>query len=484
MSRCRRWSVLAALAALLTPPARAGEKPAEVTWVLDRALTVSPAPEPVPALKYRLFPLASERKEGNAVPIYLRLSHEQSDAARKLWREEPEKWNKLSLDQIPRKEANEFLQQFRHFYQQFDLGARRKTAEWNYTLDQGSIIDIRLPDAQAMRTFVPMLVLRARVEAAEGNYPAAVRSLETGFSFSQQAGAGPFLISTLIGIACATQFTDAVADLVERPGAPNLYWALTVIPRPLVDHRPAIDLEQRIVEMQFPDLADLDRPRTAGQWDALLARVRKDLQRMNEASRLEIPPLPGRAPDDPADRSPDLPVAKQYLTGHAGMKADEVDAMPPSRVLLLWMVHYAREHFDDHFKAAYLPYRQARAVALAADRRTKVALASTPFPHSEAARLVQSLLPVTIKVQGALARLDRRFALLRVVEALRMYAAANGGALPDRLDQVTEAPVPDDPGTGKPFEYARDGATATLTSRIPDEPPTISGLRYKVTIRK
>src|SRR5438270_9586748 len=117
MNRSRRWSVLAALVTLLTlPAARAGEKPAEEKWLFDRALTVSPAPAPVPALKYRLFPLVSERREGNAVPIYLRLNHEQNDAARKLWSEEPEKWNQLPPDKIPLKEANEFVQRFHRFY--------------------------------------------------------------------------------------------------------------------------------------------------------------------------------------------------------------------------------------------------------------------------------------------------------------------------------------------------------------------------------
>ena len=44
--------------------------------------------------------------------------------------------------------------------------------------------------------------------------------------------------------------------------------------------------------------------------------------------------------------------------------------------------------------------------------------------------------------------------------------------------------TPLDPGTGKPFEYSRDGATATLASRIPGEPLETTGLRYRVTVRK
>ncbi len=55
----------------------------------------------MPALKYRLLPLNSELKEGNAVPIYLRLVHEQNDATRKYWTETPKPWNGMPVDKIP-----------------------------------------------------------------------------------------------------------------------------------------------------------------------------------------------------------------------------------------------------------------------------------------------------------------------------------------------------------------------------------------------
>ena len=65
-----------------------------------------------------------------------------------------------------------------------------------------------------------------------------------------------------------------------------------------------------------------------------------------------------------------------------------------------------------------------------------------------------------------------------------MHAAVNGGQLPDQLDEVTIVPVPNDPVTGRSFEYQRDGQTATLISRIPGEKLETTGLRYRITIRK
>ena len=104
-------------------------------------------------------------------------------------------------------------------------------------------------------------------------------------------------------------------------------------------------------------------------------------------------------------------------------------------------------------------------------------------PDNEATQLTRLLLPTIRAVQTAQVRLERKIAALRVIEALRLHAASNGGQLPDRLDQVTVVPVPADPGTGRPFEYRRDVAAATLVSRIAGEPLATTGLRYTITVR-
>jgi hypothetical protein len=484
MNRSRRWSVTASVvlvSAVLLPvrcesvPAAAAQDKADEKWLVDRSLTVTPQPEPVPAFGYRLFPLASERKDGNAVPIYLRLRHEQRDEAVRQWSEGPAKWNDQPLDKLPVGEAKEFLKGYRRMLQQIELGARRKTAEWNYTFDQGSVIDILLPDAQTMRSYVPLLILQMRVELAEGDYAAAARTAETGFAFSRHVAEGPFIINGLVGVAMAQQFLDRLPEWVERPGSPNLYWPLTALPRPLIAMRKGMEFEQRLMGMEFPDLADLDRPRTAEQWGAVLMNIRTKARRFEEPQG-RTPPA-GTAPTDPADQSPDLPAAKRYLTQHRGMPAERVAAMPPAQVLVLTIVEYTKDFRDEQFKAAYLPYPQARSVIAAVEARLKA------DPDTEAKRFAQLLIPAIPKVMAAQDRLERKVAALRVIEALRLHAAAHSGQLPGRLDQVTAVPVPNDPGTGKPFEYSRDGATATLISRIPGEPLERTGLRYRVTVR-
>jgi hypothetical protein len=495
MTRLRRWSALAGLVLVSVifpalhgqapPPAekKDEDKPAE-KWFFDRTLAVSPAAAPAPALQYRLYPAETERKPGNAVPMYLRFAHERTDARKKELREKPEAWNKLPLEKLPLAQIKEFLGEHRLKYnlRELDLGARRKTADWNYSLDAGNPIGLLLPDAQEMRMQAPILVLKARVEVAEGHYADAVHTLETGFSFSQQVGNGDFLIQSLVGVSCANQFADATLELVERPGAPNLYWALAVLPRPLIDLRHANEYEQSMVEMQLPDMADLDRPRTPEQWNAALYRVRKELEQLYKLEQEGgTPPKPlkaGTTASDAADKSPDLEAARKYLTEVVGLTAANVEAMPPAQVLLLYLSHFYHEARDDTFKGSYLPFPEGLPMSRAARERLK------SLPDTEAGRLARLFLPAVIHVQLRQALLQRKLAALRAIEALRMHAAAHGGELPDKLDQVTAVPVPSDPGTGRAFEYQRDGTTATLTSRIPGEPLQTHGLRYRVTVRK
>ena len=68
---------------------------------------------------------------------------------------------------------------------------------------------------------------------------------------------------------------------------------------------------------------------------------------------------------------------------------------------------------------------------------------------------------------------------MAAVEALRTYAAANGGKLPERLEDVTETPVPANPMTGLPFQYEASGGVAKISDLSSDEP-----LEFTVRIRK
>jgi hypothetical protein len=91
-----------------------------------------------------------------------------------------------------------------------------------------------------------------------------------------------------------------------------------------------------------------------------------------------------------------------------------------------------------------------------------------------AAGLFADLLPDAVHMRRTQARLEQRIALLRAIEAIRLYAADHGDKLPDKLAEIS-VPLVDDPFTGKPFVYNVEVSTAILNGQ---------DRRYELTIKK
>ena len=68
------------------------------------------------------------------------------------------------------------------------------------------------------------------------------------------------------------------------------------------------------------------------------------------------------------------------------------------------------------------------------------------------------------------------------MEAIRLYMASHDGQLPNSLGSITEVPIPDDPATGKPFDYKIDGQNAVLTLPVSDIRMPVTS--YRLTPRE
>ena len=113
-------------------------------------------------------------------------------------------------------------------------------------------------------------------------------------------------------------------------------------------------------------------------------------------------------------------------------------------------------------------------------------LAGQSTPSGEPSLFADALVgPSVYRVHRIRWLLDQRIALLRHVEALRLYAAAHDGTLPRSLSEVS-VPLPDDPSTGKPFRYELAGDTAHLRGQPPvgEEKNPEYNVHYEVTLRK
>ncbi len=463
------WSLL-----LLSAPGKLLAQPKE--------LPVSPAEQPAPALRYRLLPVSSELNPGDAAPVYLRLRFGLDEASWKQMQEKANAWALVPLEKLPIAEARKLVNEWAGRIKLLRIGTRRQYCDWSYPLaeQRQEIIEILLPDCQDMRQWARLLMVKARVETAEHSYVQAVDTIETGVAFGRHVGAGPFLINNLVGIAICSVMLDRVEELIAQPGAPNLYWALTALPQPLISLREALELEQRIGENLVPELTLMEETRSHAEWGVLLenlyGRLRRLAEKITSDPKINAKLRAQLDLDLSSFKKENLGSSQEFLTKTRHLNAQQVTAMSEDEVIARALVGQYRDFRDDLYKISYLPWREARKRKTEAEHLLK---SVKPGPLTVLAELQSSVMNCLETEM----KLDRRLAALRVVEALRLYAASHDGKLPDGLNQVTEVPVPDDPATGKSFEYRRDNAAAVLS--LPDAGMSGKPMNpYRITVRK
>ncbi|WP_337176552.1 hypothetical protein [Paludisphaera sp.] len=471
--------------AALAVTARAEEPPPS-----GRTIVIRPAKPPTPALSLRLLPSRAEQIPGDAAVFYhraieslLQVRHREEAEARKAGAAEGAEssdattaaWLRLPADKFPREELRKLLGNRRRALEEARLGSLRETCDWGFRhRDEG--FDLLLPDIQEMRWLARWVALNARLDAEEGRIDQALRGLKTGLAAARDVGRGGAYIQSLVGIACANHVLDAAEALIEQPGCPNLYWALAAVPRPLFDLGAATEAETALMDQEFPYLGDLD----GDAWSLEVARERGDeIARRLHALTGDHPGVPSPVTHPTIARAAQLlAIAKDYRRSKqalhdAGLPPERIEAMPMVQVVAVDSYRTYRIRHDDSAKWAYLPF------GLTAEGWIKdESTLSDPAPGLPVFRVVTPARNVSL----ASTRLQRRIAALMVVEAVRLYAAEHDGALPARLDDLTDAPAPPDPITGGPFDYKVEGDHAVLSGPAPagwEQVPEVA-LRYEL----
>jgi hypothetical protein len=461
---------LPALAILLAVPLLAAAQ--EPTETVIR-MTVDPAAAPRPALKYLLLPELAEMNPGNPILGYLKCFMEQHNFFRsKKAIEDRERWSEMPLKDLPVAELRGYGS---IALTQADYAARLDTPDWQVLLKlKKEGMFLLLPEVQQLRELAGALKVRFRGEVAGRRFNGALKTAKTMFALSRHLGEHPTLISDLVGMAIAQITLDPLEEMMQQPGCPNLYWALTDLPRPFISLRKGLQGERIIFGKEIA-VVDYREPMTEAQLGKALEQFRFVAAMAAEGKGDGLKRLGerffGRVKDEAHVRA-----ARRRLV-ETGLDAAKVKQFPAMQVVLLDEIQALAVLRDEVMKTMALPYWQAEGV-LARRRPTK---AGDDEP------LGAVLLPAFMKVRRAQVRLDRHIALLRCVEALRLYAAAHQGRLPAKLADVG-VPLPVDPFTGKSFVYQFDktGATAVLRGTPPQgmERSREFNVRYEVTIRQ
>jgi hypothetical protein len=410
-------------------------------------LVVSPAAEPVPALKYRLLPTLAEQTPGNAALEYSQAVNRDMPRFDQNKVNRWGSWLDLPPDRLPVKELETELASYARAIRDLERASRREVCDWQLPISRDGF-STNLDDFQNLRIPVRMLALKARLQIARGDLDGALSTIATTFKVSHDCNQGRLFITSLIACAIAGINSDSVQSFVQQPQAPNLYWALTDLPSPLVECREAVNVEAMAVDYEFPQLA-VFRSRRLGaeearhQSDELLTRWFRDTKTFEggfktlEDARAKFASA-ARAAND-----------KQALLDSGWSKAD-VAAMAPEQIAWLISDRHWRICRDELVKWAGVPAPQALAGTQRSQERFKEFLSAETNPLADF-ELVKFM--PTSALLGAVARRDRVIACLRVIEALRMHAATHEGKLPSSLEAIEAVPIPVDAYSGKPFVY-------------------------------
>jgi hypothetical protein len=412
----------------------------EDSTVQLRSLTVSLMPEAREALKVRLMPRMFDLKNANAAVLYQSAAAECPQGREDKLFDKIDQWRDMPVEELPRDEVSKALNQFSTSFRLIDLAAVRSRCEWDMPIEEG--FSMLMPSLSTYRSLVFALSVKLRLEIADGKVDEALRTLRSGLAMARGIAEGPTLIQDLVGIAISALMFKNVGEFMALPDFPNLYWALSDLPVPFISLRQSLSYEYDIMYWEIPELRDLDQKLLSDSQASAL--VNKMFKKFGDAGFW----------DHSATRL--LPLAwvmMHYVDAKAfladrGMDASRIEAMPAAQVVMLYQFQEFKEVRDGMFKWFTLPYAQYRVHAdeydKTADKITQRGLKSNVFAI---------FLPALSRCRFLEARLCRDIEMLRVIEALRMHAAANQGAFPKTLDDVTVVPLPDDPVTGGAFVY-------------------------------
>jgi hypothetical protein len=436
------------------PLATQGQKPTRIV--------LHPPAHSARALQYTLLPELREQTDGNALDFYKQAREEinrfgpvgdEVDQLREDLRDAPGSEAVL-------KEARRVQKQYEKAFALIEKGALCERIEWGHRQGlrkQG--IGLLLPHIQELRENVRLLALKAHLELAEGKVAESIRTIKIGLAMARHAAESPTMSGGLVGVALSHVLVDPLHAVMSHPDAPSLYWSLAALPDPLIDLRTPLQGEPLGVYGTFPGLADVALDPNAGAMS--MEHLKKYAKFFEGLGKGEVP--------DPIyrylialDINRKHEMAKKALIA-SGRPAEKVEQMPHVQVAMLHALLEYDQLFDEVIKWQAIPYWQAAPHLAEADQAIRNT--RTRKPDSPAVPLAPLVLPAVSKVMMAQARLERRFAMLRTIEAIRLHAGRTG-KLPASLAEVKATPVPsEDPITGRPFVYRLVSPTlATLAN--------------------
>ena len=449
-------------------------------------LALHPTPEVTPALKYRLFPATDELYNRNAAIYYHRAAGAFSRTENNirsngrdgvkpdpnlpqspymLGDDEYQRWANGPLDEMPLDRVKHWLQA----HHQVEIELRRACyssfCDWGMPPEEEREQQFLLliPEIQSMRSLARYLALKIRVEIVEKRYEDAITSMRYGFKLANDVGQSHYLVGSLVGIACSEIIRSEMVWYVQEPDSPNLFWAMTTLPNPVVTCRSALGREVAhlksgggFVLLTHPDKAR----RTVAEWNQVLDEYLEQVRQMLYSDKDE----------KVMQRFSILssyPSARKRLLeqGYTEAELDKMPAIQACAIVQQQINVWMHDEYAKHLNTTSYPRLIAAAERIEELQQARFETGRAVIPMGDL------LYPAMQQITVAEASNQRRLASIQVIEAIRLHLGGND-TLPGQLDELT-VPVPENPEFETPFRYKSKGDTAQLLD--------FGTLRYRAT---
>lgn len=302
-----------------------------------------------------------------------------------------------------------------------EAAEREEFQLYYYGDPRGSIITVLLPSLSSFRQLAKLLVVDGRRLEAQGAYDLAAENYLTTLRMGGQLGNGITLIENLVGMAVWTSGSNALGQMVVRR-----------------------NLSPELLQEIHEELADL-----AGQRPSVISGIQNE-KKFGTTIVDEYLAHPAMALQSwqgiDADALPSVAVED---SGWGRLEQRVGQLVFPDRTIKRHMIAF----YDALIERASQP-----AWAAWNGFKEEQIFAQIPAWNFIARVLLPSLSRAA--VLGERCRMQTM--TVRLAVALRLYALANQGQAPERLDQLSAYLSPDewvDPFSGRPFVYEqREGA--------------------------
>jgi len=439
-------------------------------------LLVEPAGAPRPVYRFQVFPDARELTTGNAAQLYLKCFMEQrSFYFSPAGIAERDQYLRIPLSELAAKKRNGYGGRS---LEEADRAARMSSIDWQSMapIHEG-VFEGPPAELGSLQTLALALRVRLRVELANQHIEAALRTAGTLFALAQHLGEYPASLGSEVGIWVGHLALDALEEMVQQPGCPNLYWALSEIPSPLVRLKRGVQGDRARLALSMRPIrevglmTDAELEACVGKLSGMIGFLREQKGEAPLSLRTQLSTRMS-APSELAE-------TRQRLID-SGSQPDLVQKLPPLQVILIDEKHRFEIEQDERITLINSPLSKPTE----SSTRGKGQKADQDASSRESRGTFDALLPDIARLRQNQGLLEQELIFLRHVEALRLHAAKHAGQLPASLSEIT-VPLPNDPFTDRPLAYSTQGKAVQLRGGDPsvknDEPAR--KLRFSVEFR-